>query len=56
MPHFQKYHSSVIIFTFASFTFNDPRLYTKQSEHLSLIIGFTQIGNLAASFVSTNWL
>lgn len=35
---------------------NDPSLYTKVSEHLALILGFTSIGYLSSTFVSSNWV
>lgn len=56
MPQLQQYHASIIMVTFASFATNNPNLYTKLSEHLSLMLGYTSISYLSSTFVSTSWI
>ena len=42
--------------SFASFAINEPSLYLKKSDHLSLITGFVSISYLTSQFLSVNWI
>ena len=35
---------------------NSPEIYSKKSEHISLIIGYISVAYLASTFVSSKWI
>lgn len=54
-PHFQPFHGSVVILSFASFVFNPASAYKSNTDHLALLVGFIAITYLSSTFVQTNW-
>ena len=56
MPTVQKFHSTVITLSFASFVLHGPEIYSRRSEHISLMIGYISVAYLASTFVSSKWI
>lgn len=56
VPSLQSIHAAVLVGTYSSFCLNDPDVYPKRSEHLSLLVGFIALQYLSSTFVSTNYI
>ena len=56
VPTLQKFHSTVISLSYASFVLNSTEIYSRRSEHISLIIGYISLVYLASTFVSSKWI